>query len=117
MSDKVNGFIISLSDGTKIDAIPNKKGMFSLDIGDSSILIKDGEVIIEGDASNYAFTSEIVKVEPTNILSPSDDSMTVKSVSETKGNTGILKRCITCGPRYYCITNGCANTPCGWICD
>lgn len=27
-----------------------------------------------------------------------------------------LRRCIICGPRYYCISGGCLNTPCGWIC-
>nr|WP_067056283.1 hypothetical protein [Mucilaginibacter sp. L294] len=28
-----------------------------------------------------------------------------------------LQNCINCGGITYCITNGCANTPCGWICD
>ncbi|MBK8214179.1 MAG: hypothetical protein IPK71_10575 [Myxococcales bacterium] len=27
------------------------------------------------------------------------------------------RTCIECAGRYYCITNGCANTPCGSICD
>ena len=28
-----------------------------------------------------------------------------------------LRKCIDCNGRRYCITNGCANTPCGSICD
>jgi len=27
------------------------------------------------------------------------------------------KRCINCNGRRICISNGCANTACGWICS
>jgi len=35
---------------------------------------------------------------------------------EIKVFPGALRPCIVCQGRTYCITGGCANTPCGWIC-
>jgi hypothetical protein len=43
----------------------------------------------------------------------------VLSISEVANpdHERVMRTCIDCQGRTYCITNGCANTPCGWICD
>ena len=50
------------------------------------------------------FDEEIVSSEEIESQTPSSD-------------VAPLRRCINCQGRTYCITGGCANTPCGWICD
>ena len=45
----------------------------------------------------------------------------LQSTSDTISTEELSKElrrvCIVCEDKYYCITNGCANTPCGWICS
>tara|TARA_Y100000588_G_scaffold329521_1_gene365803 strand:+ start:671 stop:1018 length:348 start_codon:yes stop_codon:yes gene_type:complete len=112
-----DGYLIKLIDGTEIAAIPNDGGKFSFDIGETSVIIENGAVSISGDASVSAFNSEIIEIIAKKVDAPDPSITTSKPITETKDNVGILRRCIVCGPRRYCITNGCANTPCGWICD
>jgi len=42
---------------------------------------------------------------------------TTESISTEELSKKPKKSCIRCGGKYYCITSGCANTPCGWICS
>lgn len=50
------------------------------------------------------------------VNAPGGDVVSVAEIPEPD-HERVLRRCIDCQGRTYCITNGCANTPCGWICD
>lgn len=66
-----------------------------------------------GDVNGAAY---IVSVSPT-IESDKHASQTQEKISVGMSREGVMRRCIICRGRRYCITRGCANTPCGWICD
>lgn len=42
---------------------------------------------------------------------------TSDTISTEELSTELKRVCIPCDDKYYCITSGCANTPCGWICS
>jgi hypothetical protein len=43
-------------------------------------------------------------------------SITKSSATDKAEIDGILRTCCRLGNRRWCISGGCANTPCGWIC-
>ncbi|MFK3789914.1 hypothetical protein ACI2KO_06585 [Pseudomonas piscis] len=112
-----NGYLIKLFDKTEIQAIPNKDGKFTLEIGETSISIVNGQVSISGPVSTSAFISEISSISEHEITELAASQQTTKKLIKQKNDAGIMRTCIVCGPRWYCITNGCAYTPCGSICD
>lgn len=84
-------FEVTVSGGTIITVVPS-------DSGDCTLSIDDVEYPIGESAKAGGLISSIAEVEAPE-------------------HERILRTCIDCQGRRYCITNGCANTPCGWICD
>ena len=106
-----DGYLITLDDGTQVETLPNNDEKLALDIDNVSVSIVGGNVTISG-------TSETIRsAVPQRISEPDKDTMTKQPITKTKEPSGIRKKCIECKGKRYCITNGCANTPCGWICD
>jgi len=111
-----DGYLIKLNDGTEIEAVTDDDGKFKFHIGETCITIEDGLVLISGAVADSGFSSEIVLVSSHKVSSPDAQTATTKKIIEVKDDEGIIRRCIICRSRYYCITRGCARTPCGWIC-
>lgn len=114
--EKKSGYRIILTDGTRLFALPNSNEIFEMSIGETMIRIEKGLVNITGVIEGGPFTSEIKEISADMTDPPSERTMTCKSLIEENQEKGAKRTCIVCGSRYYCITNGCANTPCGWIC-
>ena len=112
-----DGYLITLNDGTQLEAIPNKNGELKFDIGETSVSIRLGQVTIVAPVSSPPFRGDIVSIVDHKVSAPNKSSMTTKSIIDTTDEVGAIKKCITCGKKYYCATNGCIKTPCGWLCD
>ncbi|MFN8432179.1 MAG: hypothetical protein U0V04_19515 [Spirosomataceae bacterium] len=69
------------------------------------------------EADELSIVHEL-KVTPTNQKELSTAISSLEPIEYQKANDeeALLRTCINCNGRRYCITNGCANTPCGWIC-
>jgi hypothetical protein len=71
------------------------------DINIQQTLARNGEPI-----TTEAVQASIVDVDPDDI----------KNGKAENPEVSLHRTCIICNGRRYCITNGCAGTPCGWIC-
>lgn len=97
-----DGYLVTLNDGTQLEIVPNDNDELVLDIGGTSLLISYDKMTIKGPVTSSPFIdSQIISL----------------STIESEEDDGAKKKCIDCEGRTYCITNGCANTPCGWICS
>lgn len=105
----MKGYTVTFSDDTAIEAIPNDQGVCKFSVDDTEVSIINGVVSL---SASFVSSLYVTNVEETKIeKGDSADSLNEEGV-------GINKRtCRTCGSRYYCATNGCINTPCGWVCD
>ncbi|MBU0479687.1 MAG: hypothetical protein KKG47_01165 [Proteobacteria bacterium] len=117
MSELINGYEIKLIDETRIEAIPNKHGLFEFEIDDFLILITNGDVAVKTKIDNMRFVPEILSIQKAKLERPSADEFARETRTEGDKEMGAFKTCIRCGGRNYCIINGCARTPCGSICD
>ena len=98
------GFKISLKSGMELEIHMN---------GTSSELTID-------DKPAFKFTIVDSELEIKTQDGAEDEIISTEEIeykTSSKNEIEPLRTCINCQGRRYCITNGCANTPCGWICD
>jgi len=106
---------LTFSDGSDVTVIPHESRTCEISVDSLAIL-----VAFNGDDFSVATTSHKDVAPSVSLLS----AAIVKSESPTKlsegaekiDGPGIQRTCITCNGKYYCATNGCMNTPCGWVC-
>ena len=114
----VSGYKILLIDDTIIEGIPNRNGLFEFEIDDFLIIINNGNVSIKGDLTTSKFIPDIISIEAAEIKQPTPEELAQDRTVEGKDEAGAMaRRWTSCESRSYCITNGCARTPCGTICD
>lgn len=107
----MDGYEITLRDQTKISFICAGKNS-ALYIDDVTITVEDNKVNIQAPAG-------------TDIIVDKIQAKKIETMACGKGKAegtetdkiGILRTCINCQGKRYCVTDSCANTPCGWICD
>lgn len=104
----MKGYNIIFSDNTTLEALPDNDGICKFSVDDTEVSVVNGIVNISYSFKRSLYVIEVKEVEIEK--GKSDDSL-------IEEGTGVIKRtCITCGSRYYCATNGCINSPCGWVC-
>ncbi len=110
----------NLPSGEEVQIIPNAPDQPTLFFTDDGFVLK-----IEQTTTGYSIGFEIglpKKSEPKEVdhkfsFVDVDMSNVQKADIDTENNIlSALRTCINCKGRRYCIKNGCANTPCGWIC-
>lgn len=117
MSDLINGYEIKLIAETRIEAIPNRQGLFEFEIADFLSLITNGDVSMKTKLDNMRFVPEILIIQKAKLKRPTIDEFARETRTESDKEMRTFKTCIRCGGRNSCIINGCARTPCGSICD
>jgi hypothetical protein len=112
----INGFEFELTDGQIIQVVP-AKGAKSCSIvrGDTTIEIEPSIGTFKVVARQGKLLSEVphvVRFEPKELL-------VTRSVEETVGTNEFhpLKACATCNGQICCVTGGCVNCGCGWVCN
>ncbi|MEI4968020.1 hypothetical protein [Aeromonas caviae] len=104
----MKGYIVTFSDETSIEVIPDEGGMCKFSVDDTEVSIANGAVSLSASFKSSLYVTDVKETEIEKDVSAD---------SSNEEGVGINKRtCITCGSRYYCATNGCMNTPCGWVC-
>lgn len=116
-----DGYLIILNDGTHLEAIPNDDGKLIFDIEGISVSITHDQVILSSrsKAPPLPLICCIDVIVAKKISPPKNDEIITTNliVNPKKDGEVSLKKCIYCDGKPYCATNGCINTPCGWICD
>ena len=110
-----NGFEFELSSGAVIQVVPKD--------GQSTCAISHGDTKIEIDVPTGSFkvlaptgkavstVANVARFEPKN-LTVSGSSGATSGVS----GPHIMTSCMICNGQTCCVTNGCADFGCGWIC-
>ncbi len=107
---KNSGIKLTFKDDFKIDLFFNSECTLTIDdvVSYTFSVSEDNELQIKQDLTmkldkKIALDLSIVEVEEVEF-------------EENKESKEALKTCINCNGRRYCMSGGCANTPCGWIC-
>ena len=96
-SGKNNAYSLCIND-ENLEILPAGES-WVLEVGESTLTVKNGRARVSAPVDSQLNIS----ITTTYVQTP---------------RTGVQKtKCIDCNGKRYCITNGCANTPCGWICD
>ncbi len=99
-------------DDLEILGEPNSEGILGLIIDDIEIEISNQTTKISSQKRTTSFPSiNISETKGSLKKQQSKESLLQKTIN------GHKRICCVHNGRYYCITNGCANTPCGTICD
>ncbi len=71
------------------------------------------------DKPSFSINFDGSELKITKLNDSNDEILSSEEIEYQSTKRGVepLRKCINCQGRTYCITNGCANTPCGWICD
>lgn len=112
-----DGYEIQMSDGRVFQLVPNDKTKpTALSHGDVKI-----EVSPDGTSCNlepapgktFSDVAAIVGFKPASfdVKDRVDPDNTITSDFE------VMRVCHVCNGWYCCISNGCVNCGCGWICD
>ena len=108
------GVEVSLASGTSIQIVPRDPSQLSLvSIDDISILVQRVDEDWRVDLNDSGTISSSLNGVQVNEIDVEIDDR----APEDSAEKSLLRYCIICGGRRYCVTNACANTPCGWICD
>src|SRR5690606_17313829 len=104
----MKGYIVAFSDDTTIEAIPDDYGVCKFSVDDTEVSIVNGVVSSSVSFKSSLYVTDVKEAEV-------EKGKSANPINEE--GVGVNKRtCITCGSRYYCATNGCINSPCGWVC-
>ena len=100
-----DGYLITLDGDTQIEALPNDTGNLAFDIGETKVSISSWRIVITGSVPSS------VSIAAQKVSEPNANTKTTNAI-DARGR----KKCIDCEGKRYCATNGCINTPCGWLC-
>ena len=106
----LNGYVLVLDTDIQCGIIPNDSGLLDAEIDGIHIAVSNEELTISGQVSR------VRSISYQQITGPADDDMAKDAVTE-QDDKGRNRTCISCKGKVYCVTNACANTPCGWICS
>ena len=106
----MKNFEVYFNDGSSITIEPSGKGFIELFV-DNELFVID----LEGNTNTNSIDETNLKISEIRIVEPVSKAKSGEVFKQEIN--GVDRYCIICGGRTYCITNGCANTPCGWICD
>ena len=107
------GVEITLPGDLNVAVIPNSPGqMVLVTIDDISIIAREDDAGWQVDlkADGLASGGELDRA----CINEFDGE--IEQTNSADVEHSILRTCINCRGRQYCITGGCARTPCGWIC-
>ena len=106
---------ITFSSGENITVIPQTESC-EVSVNNLSLLISLSEQTGFSLISKaHATTDQFLTVTTTQLVESSEPKQMAEG-GQSVGEHGIRRTCIVCGGYSYCISGGCANTPCGWIC-
>lgn len=110
------GFEFQLSDGTVLQLVPKT--------GVTECSISHGDTKIEVNVSSAAFKviapeGKAIAAIPTVVRFNTKDLVVgdCKSPLLTGDEPHIMRACMSCDGKSCCVTNGCLDCGCGWICD
>lgn len=110
---------VNLGNGISVDVVPGSgSGPAIITIDDITILVKAAD-----DGYDIDISHKVKRGAPGVAAAQVQISVTDVDPQEIEENQApdvkelAFRRCIVCGGRWYCVTNACARTPCGWICD
>jgi hypothetical protein len=111
-----NGYEFELSDGVVLQLVPNA--------GIERCSIAHGDVKIEVEIETGAFTVAGAKGISISSLPAvvrfSRKSFQVENVVQMsdagEGDVHAMRNCMPCNGRWCCVSGGCGNCGCGWIC-
>jgi hypothetical protein len=111
------GYEIELSDGLLLQFIPSENA--------KECAIGYGDLMLELDADSGSFHASAARGKvlasiATVVRFAKKDIPFDGKKQQPEGPSpdfDILRTCHTCNGRRCCVTNGCLNCGCGWICD
>lgn len=112
----VDGYRLKMSDGTTANVIPHGPEA-ELIVGPLLITVttenSKTHVSVSFEVDEKSVDIPVVRFGKVRLQKP---SKTVESQLEHTAG-GVARRCAVCKGRRYCVTNGCINTGCGWLCS
>ncbi|GAB3742342.1 hypothetical protein [Spirosoma lituiforme] len=103
---------IEFQDGNKIELLFSSDKECELSINDSVKYLFN----LYSEKGDINITQKTIYSTSTAINSGLN-IVNIERIELANFPVNILTNCISCNGNRYCITNGCTNTPCGWICD
>jgi len=110
------GFEFELSNGTVLQIVPKA--------GYDNCAISHGDTKIEINVNNSSFqviapANKLLMAIPSVVRFEAKELTVNNTYSGSKKTTSphIMTNCMDCNGQSCCITNGCGNCGCGWICD
>lgn len=106
-----SGFEIETSDGTIFQVILGDDG--------NQTVISHGkvEVIVDLDGEEINAKVSAGGVEIVGVSAKELDTSIKSDAAEITEGADILRRCRSCNGSQCCVSNGCVNCGCGWVCD
>jgi hypothetical protein len=89
----------------------DESGVFSMHFDDVFVELSEKGLAVKNEGLEHFLPAIEIK-ESNETIQKVETSDRV----ESKAVEGVLRACCRIGNRYWCINQGCANTPCGWIC-
>jgi len=113
-----------MANGIQFEVESDTIQIFPSGIGQTaSFSIDDIVINVAGRSSSFEFqvncgvtdqNDAIDQIKGLRTIEIDDEELAKHESSENKAV--LLRTCINCNGRQYCMSGGCANTPCGWIC-
>jgi hypothetical protein len=117
MADK-EGLKFTMPDGLTLQVLTNGPEATHVSLGEGMLSIferDDGyDVSMKQSISRNAEQAVMLAQVKVEVVKIKDQDLYSAKVT---GSTEPLRTCSVCNGKHYCVTNGCVNIGCGWLCD